>query len=256
MVRPSLQLNACFACDATGAIARHPTETQRFASEADLERLRFLRTQHHAILIGGNTFRAWPHVHRHPSPLHPTPIHILITRDWQSLLNSPLWRAWQGSPFPLWILSSVSPPQEVKLKPPCFWIPLPKPEDPMAHVAPNALLTALHSVASYPHHKVSSGVLKVMVCGGASLYRQLQATGLIETLYLTRCPITLSRSQETPLKEAPPLVQLFSHEAFNAWFEAHTQGTTCQLSHEGVTMVQVHDEYFITCHGTKALPPL
>jgi dihydrofolate reductase len=214
-----IQINACFACDTTGVVARHPNDTARFASKRDLERLLFLRTQHHAVLLGGATFRAWPQVHKHPNDA-PAPVHILITSQWESLYNSPLWQACVSGRVVLHVITAKSPPSNIH-PPTCHWYCLQDshPNEALFSTLKRLLQDLASECLGIKAIKPSSLPIppfKVLLCGGASLFQQLHEARMLHTLYLTRCPVTLK-----PISPDIPPPRILSPKILNALCVQH-----------------------------------
>lgn len=177
-----IPINACFAVSLDGFIARSPTDTQRFASALDLDRLRFIRSQHQAVIVGGNTFRAWPKARTHPGTQAPLGPHVLVTRQWDALSPElPLFQTWQDSPFPLAVMGAGSAP-------------------PNHFLAPHVAVFQVTDVAPLQQWLAEHRVQQATLEGGSQVFRLFEPW--LSRLFLTLSPVLLG-GKGVPLALGP-----------------------------------------------------
>jgi 5-amino-6-(5-phosphoribosylamino)uracil reductase len=190
-----LTVIAAIASSIDGRIAYPPPhETASLGSPQDKSHLRDLRDTADAIVMGGETFRAWPKPHYGNTRYAPTtgdlPYHIIISRG-QLLHNSiPPNSDLFSTNAPVCIVTPYALDSQTKqaYPPRTQWMVL-------AH--PQSLALSLPTLCD--HWQQHWGINTVLSEGGGQLLHALASAGLLHQLYLTICPLLIGGDATTGL---------------------------------------------------------
>jgi len=173
-----LRTFACLAGTLDGRIAETKHPDKRFGSQADLHHLLHTRLQADAVLVGGETFRQYPHFRR-GNPQH-APLQCILTRTGNLPPESPLFQSMQANPA--WRVVIFSPldalPTLKKQYPETVqWVQLPEHSHPARFIC------------DYLQQK---GIQALCIEGGGMLVNHFLQARLLQEFFLTLCPLFLS----------------------------------------------------------------
>lgn len=167
-----------------GRISASKSGHKRFASEEDLKQMSLLRNMVDAILVGGMSFRAYPH------PLFPNPAHVPV-----GLRAEPIWNVVVSRTMKFNLKADFLKPK-VPIRP-LFLAPkknIPKSfplasEGSLKPITPRWIVDVL----------ARRGVKTLLIEGGGDIIHQFLKSKLVDEMYITLCPKIIG------LKGAPTL---------------------------------------------------
>lgn len=183
-----------------GKLASHRKPSLRMGSQKDLSKMQQRRCDYDAILVGGQTFRAWPIPYASKKPIH----NLVITRsDVSNLIQNT--EAWKNKAVSLHVLS---PPGDYHKE--VSWHPL-------GNGIPD-LLTYLN------HLQVN----RLLIEGGGTLLAEFQEHWPINEIFLTVCPYLIGGRDSPTLLDGDVLktseqMRLVSSEAIGDEVFLHYQ---------------------------------
>jgi 5-amino-6-(5-phosphoribosylamino)uracil reductase len=183
-----------------GKLASNLEPSSRMGSQKDLTQMQQRRGDYDAILVGGQTFRAWPIPYTSNKSIH----NVVITRsDLSSLIKNTA--PWKNKAVTLHVLS---PPGEYP-KGVCW--------HPVGNGIPDLL--------AYLHHLQ---VNRLLIEGGGSLLAEFQEHCHINEIFLTVCPYLIGGRNSPTLLDGEVLkiskqMKLVSSEAIENEVFLHYQ---------------------------------
>jgi 5-amino-6-(5-phosphoribosylamino)uracil reductase len=153
----------------------------RISSREDIRRLRLLRDSADAILIGGETFRAYPKAHPGSRPGY-YPRHCLMTRTWKLPNQAPMFDTIVTEDLPpALIFSPVAPPDSFHQPEGSFeWVPIGNNDAPPTEI-----------VAQVCQYLENQHCRQLLIEGGGDVVSLFLQAKALQTLHLTLCPLLI-----------------------------------------------------------------